>query len=103
MATALAPVTTWLTETFTTPTGQALEIHAAEVCRGPCPVHMPTGHHLRCLALHWNVERARFERVCDHGVHHPDPDVIAVVRRDRGGEAAGAASMHVCDGCCARA
>lgn len=42
------------------------------------------------------------ERICPHGIGHPDPDDIAFKRnRPRFGEdMAKADSIHGCDGCC---
>jgi hypothetical protein len=42
------------------------------------------------------------ERLCQHGVGHPDPDHIDYVRRTRGTRAAWGDGVHDCDGCCVR-
>jgi len=47
----------------------------------------------------WRAE-VGMERICEHGVGHPDPDSVAYTRRTKGDDAAGAQSVHGCDGCC---
>jgi hypothetical protein len=42
------------------------------------------------------------ERICEHGVGHPDPDHLDFVRHTKGGAAAETESVHGCDGCCAQ-
>lgn len=64
--------------------------HDADTCTGPpCPVHHLTNHPMRALAQHWNASAQEMERVCAHGIGHPDPD-------QNGWDHA-----HECDGCCA--
>lgn len=41
------------------------------------------------------------ERICPHGVGHPDPDHIAFVERVAGKDVASVEAVHGCDGCCA--
>ena len=42
---------------------------------------------------HWREDRFIMERICEHGVGHPDPDD----KRVREGD-----GVHGCDGCCHR-
>jgi hypothetical protein len=49
----------------------------------------------------WRYDRGLMERICPHGVGHPDPDHLDHVRRLRGDKAAVTESVHGCDGCCA--
>lgn len=43
---------------------------------------------------HWRPDRGIMERVCEHGVGHPDPDDVKV-------QAGGwTETIHGCDGCC---
>jgi len=58
-------------------------------CDGPCPIHAPSDHHMRAWPLHWRADRHIAERVCPHGIGHPDPDQLLL---DGG--------VHGCDGCC---
>ena len=82
---------------FITGTGQRLtNIHSPEQCKGSyCPIHNPSDHHMKDWPLHWREDRGFFERICKHGVGHPDPD--DVVYHDKHGVDIG---VHGCDGCC---
>ena len=41
----------------------------------------------------WRPDRGIWERVCEHGIGHPDPDDPRILSgEDRG--------VHGCDGCC---
>lgn len=52
-----------------------LNVHAPGNCVGrPCVIHNPTNHHMRGWFLLWRDDRRIFERICPHGVGHPDPD-----------------------------
>lgn len=82
-------------EDYTTGTGQRLKVHAADECAGdPCPIHNPSDHSMRDFPTHWRDDRGLMERICPHGVGHPDPDDFSV-RNDING-----AGIHGCDGCC---
>lgn len=73
---------------------QLVEVHDRARCVGPpCPIHAPSGHPLRQDSLRWRPDRGIMERICRHGVGHPDPDDLRV----RGGVDVG---VHGCDGCC---
>jgi hypothetical protein len=85
-----------------TPSGR-LRVHAAGDCVGPnCVIHNPSHHHMRDWPLHWRADRGLMERICEHGVGHPDPDHLDFVRHTKGGAAAETESVHGCDGCCAQ-
>lgn len=73
-------------------------VHPMDDCAGrPCVIHNPTDHHMRGWRLRWRNDRKIFERICSHGVGHPDPDQFDYWREvDREFEGA-----HGCDGCCA--
>jgi hypothetical protein len=63
--------------------------HPMEICLGrPCPIHNPSQHHMRAFPQHWRSDRGIMERICPHGVGHPDPD-------DQSPD-----HTHGCDGCC---
>lgn len=66
-----------------------------ECGRGPCALHNRTNHHMRAFPQHWRHDRQIMERVCPHGVGHPDPDDLRI----RMGQDDG---IHGCDGCCQR-
>lgn len=64
--------------------------HSPSVCKGhPCTIHNRTKHHMRSWPQHWRSDRRIMERICPHGVGHPDPDE----RKDID-------TTHGCDGCC---
>ncbi len=66
-------------------------VHLPEKCAGSaCVVHNPSNHHMRDWPLNWRDDRGMMERICPHGVGHPDPDS----QRSDG--------VHGCcnDGCC---
>lgn len=70
-------------------------VHSVDVCVGRCVLHYPTEHHMRDWRLHWRVDRHFFERICPHGIGHPDPDEMFYGQphpESRG--------IHGCDGCC---
>lgn len=77
-----------------------VNVHDRVLCAGhPCCVHNPTEHHMYGWRQHWRSDRALMERLCSHGVGHPDPDHMNYVRRTRP-EHAYAEGVHGCDGCC---
>lgn len=71
--------------------------HPLSACLGQaCAVHAPSNHHMR----DWpKLLRASslIERVCDHGIGHPDPDSMAWQET----QGRGHLWVHGCDGCCA--
>lgn len=89
-----------LREEFVLPDGKRLaNVHAKTRCEGrPCVVHNPTDHHMRGFPLTWRDDRRIFERVCPHGIGHPDPDAFAFqLSLPSGDDGWG---VHGCDGCC---
>ena len=76
---------------YTTGTGQDLFVHGPYKCKGEfCVIHKPSNHHMREWKTHWRDDRGIMERLCEHGIGHPDPDEI----NDPTG-------IHGCDKCCA--
>lgn len=84
---------------YTTGTGQELIVHDESDCKGlypwdttyNCPIHNPSDHTMRAFPTHWRGDRGIMERICPHGVGHPDPDDVNVRNGD---------GVHGCDGCC---
>lgn len=75
-------------------------VHPAEGCTGNCPLHNPSEHPLKDAPLHWRSDWGGFfERICQHGIGHPDPDGVAF-RKSQGREGN---ERHGCDRCCVRA
>lgn len=71
--------------------------HPVAVCKGShCPFHNPSDHHMKDWPM---VIRASglTERVCPHGIGHPDPDSLAWME----GDGYMGFDIHGCDGCCA--
>lgn len=77
-------------------------VHQKSVCEPPCPLHYPSEHAMDNFPLHWRGDRGIFERICEHGVGHPDPDTIDHIANTRGGRQAESESVHGCDGCCSQ-
>lgn len=75
-------------------------VHDREDCSGACSIHSPSDHHMADWPLHWRDDRKLMERICPHGVGHPDPDHIAYTKQLRGSTAASVEATHGCDGCC---
>lgn len=88
-------------EVYTTGTGQRLLVHRERDCAPPCPIHSPSDHPLAEARTHWRGDRVLMERVCPHGIGHPDPDDLArksaLLGEDASIEEYG---VHGCDGCC---
>lgn len=72
-------------------------VHDASVCGGRvCVLHSPTDHHMRDWVVVYREDRGFFERLCEHGVGHPDPDMLPFWKMlNLESEA-----VHGCDGCC---
>lgn len=84
-------------EDYVTGTGQHVGVHDECNCRGAhCVVHNPSMHSMREWPTHWRSDRYLMERICTHGIGHPDPDHInhlpLALRAVEG--------VHGCDGCC---
>jgi hypothetical protein len=47
---------------------------------------------MRAFPQHWRTDRKIIERICPHGVGHPDPDDPKMMEVYE--------AIHGCDGCC---
>lgn len=63
-----------------------------------CCLHNPSDHPLKTAPLWWRADRGIMERICAHGVGHPDPDGMAYAR----GKGSDDFGTHGCDGCCSK-
>jgi hypothetical protein len=73
-------------------TSSRITTHDKDKCSGrACVIHNPSDHHMRDWLLNWRDDIKVMERICEHGVGHPDPDHLAYVKGP---------GMHGCDGCC---
>lgn len=71
--------------------------HDALACSGEhCCIHHPSDHHMRGWPMLWRDDTEVMERICPHGVGHPDPDDAAHNRRI----GLDWKTVHGCDGCC---
>jgi len=75
--------------------GSILETHSPERCAGQvCCIHNPAEHRMRAWPQLWRSDWGGFmERLCPHGIGHPDPDDLKV-------RTIPAFGVHGCDGCC---
>jgi hypothetical protein len=80
------------------PGPHVLRVHPASMCADDeaCVIHKPSDHHMRTWSLNWRADTGVMERLCPHGIGHPDPDAVAHAER-QGVEGFG---VHGCDGCC---
>ena len=86
-------------EKYTTGTGQKIMVHDRTKCKGEhCCIHNPSDHPLKDAPTHWRSDRGIMERICEHGVGHPDHDDVAF--RIRMGADPLTDSIHGCCGCC---
>lgn len=77
-------------------------VHPRNSCLGyPCAVHNPGDHHMASWRQNWRGDRKIMERVCPHGIGHPDPDHMAFVLSRVGPVGEAESGVHGCDGCCA--
>lgn len=91
-----------------TGTGQKIKVHDRKSCSAlidnsleSCVIHAPSNHIMRAFPTHWREDRRIMERICPHGIGHPDPDDMNYIYATQGGEESrNIASMHGCDGCC---
>jgi hypothetical protein len=100
-----------------------VKVHPRTACAGrglPCVIHSPSEHHMREWPLNWRSDTRVMERVCPHGVGHPDPDHMTYVRsltpehlcpdQQRPYDTARlciyphleSQGIHGCDGCCVK-
>lgn len=86
------------------PGPHVVAVHPASACVDDptCCIHNPSQHPLRHRPLNWRADRGLMERICEHGIGHPDPDDLAHKRRimTPAQFAAGAWDVHGCDLCC---
>ncbi len=64
-----------------------------------CCIHAPSNHVMKAFRMLWRTDRGLMERICPHGIGHPDPDHIAFMKRTRENYS-DYETVHGCDGCC---
>lgn len=74
--------------------GQTLSnVHHSSKCVGQyCTIHNNSDHHMKDWPQNWRMDIGLMERICPHGIGHPDPDDPKVVNGTHG--------IHGCDSCC---
>lgn len=73
--------------------GTLLNVHDSDQCDGEfCTIHNRSDHPMRAFPQHWRSDRGIMERICPHGVGHPDPDSPWPENSYQW--------VHGCDGCC---
>jgi hypothetical protein len=74
--------------------------HTYDQCVGRnCVIHNPSEHRMRGWEKNYRPDTGRTERLCEHGVGHPDPDDVAYWLTL--GKTQSSVTTHGCDGCCA--
>ena len=67
-----------------------INVHSLSACAGrPCTIHNRSNPAMRSFPQSFRSDAGFIERICPHGIGHPDPDDPF------------APSVHGCDGCCA--
>lgn len=86
---------------------EGIPIHDKEDCSGQCPFDSPSPHSMAGMPRHIRTDKLGLvERICPHGVGHPDPDSVRFlndaidVRRGLNFHKKYALEVHGCDGCC---
>jgi hypothetical protein len=77
--------------------------HPKKQCEGTiCCFHNPSKHHMIDWQLNIRLDRgALTERICPHGIGHPDPDSLVWLQgRQKKFELQIDEGIHGCDGCC---
>lgn len=90
-------------DVYVTGVGQVLRrVHSQEECkdRPSCVIHAPSPHPMRGFPTNWRPDRGLMERICTHGVGHPDPDHVAYIRTFMTPSRLRVTMTHGCCGCC---
>lgn len=70
-----------------------VNVHNTTECEGAyCTIHNMSDHHMRTFPQSWRIDQGIMERICPHGIGHPDPDNPWTEHDNRW--------HHGCDGCC---
>lgn len=81
-----------------------LRIHPPRACKGHfCTFHRPSKHSMRTWPMNVRLDRylGLVERICPHGIGHPDPDSLAYIESTLPEGRRGYEGVHGCDLCCA--
>ena len=90
----------WSYDKFTDDSETEWKTHKLEKCAGdPCSIHNPSDHPMKDARIVLRTDSFKYglvERICEHGIGHPDPDSVAFYA-SIGSHGMG---IHGCDGCC---
>lgn len=65
------------------------KVHSHTLCAGEnCTIHNQSDHGMAQWPMNFRPDRGIMERLCPHGIGHPDPDDPTLD------------TTHGCDGCC---
>lgn len=81
-------------------TGRTFYVHKRTVdCDiNGCAIHNPSYHPLSDAKQYMREDKSfLIERICSHGVGHPDPDSASFIAKQQGSSGIW---VHGCDGCC---
>lgn len=81
-------------------TGRKFYVHKRNaLCdRDGCAIHNPTDHIMSDFKQFMREDKSfLIERICPHGIGHPDPDSARFIAKQEGN---GSINVHGCDGCC---
>lgn len=71
--------------------------HDRKQCAGEtCVIHNRSDHAMRGWRPVWRNDKGIFERLCPHGIGHPDPDCVTWLAKIGRLDLA----LHGCEGCC---
>jgi hypothetical protein len=77
-----------------------INVHPEVACAGRgCAIHAhPSEHPLKDAPMNWREDRNILERICQHGVGHPDADsAVYLISIGQSYQ-----NIHGCDGCCVK-
>lgn len=82
--------------------GQKIMAHHKDVCaaQASCCIHKPSDHHMKNWKMYWRDDTKVMERICEHGIGHPDPDHLSHQRQFLRIDEQEWDSIHGCDSCC---
>ncbi|GAA4363023.1 hypothetical protein GCM10023146_01940 [Nocardioides caricicola] len=79
--------------------GVMTSVHTSDQCAGRaygCWVHEVLSHALSDAPVVFRDDKGTAERICEHGIGHPDPQDAAYWWHEHGRDI----TPHGCDGCC---
>jgi hypothetical protein len=87
-------------------TDKVMVTHGPDKCQNQnefCTIHNRSNHSMRGFPQLYRRDRNLMERICSHGIGHPDPDDPKIINgwtTDKEGVPKNYELVHGCDGCC---